>query len=744
MNSRKSILALVITIIASVLYISIPANGQLEVEDLAHQAYPLNPGQADLIGDPPELGDGTVVMEFLVKETDFPFDDPSDVEITDIYVNNWGTALLGPDIEAIAVWEYNINTPEALNLVAVREGIPFASAWPLNMNLQEPYVIPDGQEHVFQVIVRTADTDTLQNLAENHTVRLQVTLDYEETIGSPPEKAEFTATVTDRAEEIIRNAGFEDPIDLTTATYLIRPGGEGVVQEIKVCDYDSNKYNPVIDEVWVVNLGSAIAHVNKDSKIPDGDIAKIRLWTKSKYQLGQGHEASAAPNEGQWAESQGADFNRGGPGVRITPKGFRLYVKDGPDPQGNPSCEMLLIEVELTPYAYKGHTIQLRTRLSTAEPIIVDYGGICNGCEPEWLVDPQVVATVPTVIGEGAVQIHRSENKNLIYIYDRKIASGAEGAIPVDWYSMDTIPTIALGSLQATLSWNPKAIDPIDDPANPDDDCDAFANIADGYQMACTRGLIDHQVGTATFTIHFNPGSEADPVRGGKLFELKVKGVGSPDNMTHLNLEVREATYDNGKPIPDITEILISPGQIKLVVLGDVDGNDYVTIHDALLVAQHIVELITLTEEQLLIADVDGDGELTSEDAAQIARMAIGASSSTSSASETGLQSVTALSIAPEELAVNSISAFPNPMVSNYAAEFKVEGQGVAEIQVQVFNLVGVTIFDQTAAGNSLKFYAVNGEGQALANGVYLYTITVKGYNGQVIRSKVRKLVILR
>jgi hypothetical protein len=31
-----------------------------------------------------------------------------------------------------------------------------------------------------------------------------------------------------------------------------------------------------------------------------------------------------------------------------------------------------------------------------------------------------------------------------------------------------------------------------------------------------------------------------------------------------------------------------------------------------------------------------------------------------------------------------------------------------------------------------------------LANGVYLYVVTVKGANGQVINSEVRKLVILR
>jgi hypothetical protein len=53
-------------------------------------------------------------------------------------------------------------------------------------------------------------------------------------------------------------------------------------------------------------------------------------------------------------------------------------------------------------------------------------------------------------------------------------------------------------------------------------------------------------------------------------------------------------------------------------------------------------------------------------------------------------------------------------------------------------------VFDQEAAGNALSFNALNNDGQPLANGVYLYTITAKGANGEQIRSSVNKLAILR
>ncbi|MGQ9733223.1 MAG: T9SS type A sorting domain-containing protein, partial [Candidatus Zipacnadales bacterium] len=72
-----------------------------------------------------------------------------------------------------------------------------------------------------------------------------------------------------------------------------------------------------------------------------------------------------------------------------------------------------------------------------------------------------------------------------------------------------------------------------------------------------------------------------------------------------------------------------------------------------------------------------------------------------------------------------------------------VTGQGIAATQVQLFNLAGSLVLNAEAQGNALQFQ-LNGPGGALANGVYLYVVTVKGYDGTVIKSEVRKLVILR
>lgn len=76
--------------------------------------------------------------------------------------------------------------------------------------------------------------------------------------------------------------------------------------------------------------------------------------------------------------------------------------------------------------------------------------------------------------------------------------------------------------------------------------------------------------------------------------------------------------------------------------------------------------------------------------------------------------------------------------------QLEVRGEGIESVQVQLFNLSGRKLIDQMSAGATLTVPLVNDEGQRLANGVYLYIVTVRGWDGQIIRSEIRKLAILR
>ena len=77
-------------------------------------------------------------------------------------------------------------------------------------------------------------------------------------------------------------------------------------------------------------------------------------------------------------------------------------------------------------------------------------------------------------------------------------------------------------------------------------------------------------------------------------------------------------------------------------------------------------------------------------------------------------------------------------------SRFIVEGQGIAEIEAQVWDLTGKLIFSGAASGNVLSVASLATSGSPLANGVYLYTVAVKGTGGETFKSKVHKLVVVR
>lgn len=82
--------------------------------------------------------------------------------------------------------------------------------------------------------------------------------------------------------------------------------------------------------------------------------------------------------------------------------------------------------------------------------------------------------------------------------------------------------------------------------------------------------------------------------------------------------------------------------------------------------------------------------------------------------------------------------------VHTNAVHFVVEGQGIEQIRVKIYNLAGREIYDsQFVVGRELTWRIENNVGLPVANGVYLYIVTIKGSH-EIERSRVRKLVVLR
>lgn len=100
-----------------------------------------------------------------------------------------------------------------------------------------------------------------------------------------------------------------------------------------------------------------------------------------------------------------------------------------------------------------------------------------------------------------------------------------------------------------------------------------------------------------------------------------------------------------------------------------------------------------------------------------------------SSAQRTVLQSVLSVSSSQESGAVR----------------FAAQGADVAAVKVEVFSLAGRLVYaSDFTEGNVLRWNGLSNMGQPLANGVYLYVLTAKGRNGDVMRTQIQKVVILR
>ena len=98
----------------------------------------------------------------------------------------------------------------------------------------------------------------------------------------------------------------------------------------------------------------------------------------------------------------------------------------------------------------------------------------------------------------------------------------------------------------------------------------------------------------------------------------------------------------------------------------------------------------------------------------------------------------------PGEFQVLSVQNTPNPVHDVHTTRFEVKGVGIDQIEVQVFDLSGRLVFDSGWQPNGYEWHLETNDGDTLANGIYLYVVTVKGYNGQTVVTEVKKLAVYR
>jgi hypothetical protein len=279
--------------------------------------------------------------------------------------------------------------------------------------------------------------------------------------------------------------------------------------------------------------------------------------------------------------------------------------------------------------------------------------------------------------------------------------------------------------------------------------------------------------GECEFTLSLKEGRK--PLIGaGEIFEIEVEAVETAEvgAESPLVIEIEQALDFDGNPLPDFDT---HEGTARIqITSGDLTGDGKINRRDIRLLSRFLADRTAFTLLQLRAADIappfcmievdpegavfidgeailnpkrivigdlplipgndpDGDDDddpcIDLEDLRDLKRASVGLL--------TLSHQLTALGAGLELSVSGTVLSRARPL------EFRAQGSTVAEIEVTIFTLAGSRIIERRNAGNSLVLWAVNDAGQPLANGVYLYTVTVRDRDGQTLRTQVGKFVVL-
>ncbi len=98
-----------------------------------------------------------------------------------------------------------------------------------------------------------------------------------------------------------------------------------------------------------------------------------------------------------------------------------------------------------------------------------------------------------------------------------------------------------------------------------------------------------------------------------------------------------------------------------------------------------------------------------------------------------------ARAVSEEALALSYVDAVENSGL----LQFRVAGRGIASAQLAVFDMSGRRVFSSDWQPRGLLLWTLhNQKGERVAKGVYLYVITVRGSHGEIVKSKIQKLIV--
>ena len=603
-------------------------------------------------------------------------------------------------------------------LLAQTEGF---AAFPVVFHIQTPQTIEDDGSLQFWVEAKVTEDQTKAREADGKTVQFQTKLKVKEgeTIA--------TVTATDSEPEVIRYAGCED-VDWHREYFPegIQTGAQNVeIQSFTCTDADVNSTDILVTTVEV--------EVDQPTKEA---LASLAIKDDQGNLIGEAEAADFVKTDGTYKATI----------VIKNPDSSDFYIPDGgcataektcqDDPTG-PSSETLHFYITLKADAEVGQTLYFKKTVNVEE----DAGVSCK----------------TKFSGAYQDEIQLFVGKATVSIADLELHAGSdEGALEISTDAV-TLADFQVGSAGALIfdSNVPgkdaadifKVTEVLDSDDLSGDEIPEYVVLAQRIRQSDVDGDGDLET-IVTFAVGLGPGQSP---RAGVIVKVKGEAVGASGDSLTVQLTGVDVFRDRDGA--DIPYSVGAPGTIALseaapeaVGDGDVNEDGVVDVTDARCTMQYALGITPDCEPfNAARADVALPKDVIDiADAKVIAQYVLGVIQSLS----LGLKALEEELNTP--LRVESIVNYPNPVGGgDDRVHFVALGRGIARIRVEIYDLAGKSVFDSGFVPGSACMWRLTadvGEGPSprAANGVYLYIVTVKGFDGKLIRSEARKVVILR
>jgi len=539
----------------------------------------------------------------------------------------------------------------------------------------------------------------------------------------------FTDTITLRATSGDAETDVVDETQSVTA----RPGTSVVVQQFVIADPGSDgdtEDDDLATLVRSITVQAVPEETTIDLSPSAGLIQRIRLFRESG-RTGPGWQ------EGDELLGEVLRPNLAA-GVTFGSGGRRLLRVGRNNIFGTGGVERLYVVVDLAPggFAHAPAENLLRTQVTVvARDDVSEDGEESSGIETPMPVLANNAIKIETVNPGGGAGSARLIVGDVSMVRQGKITLRVEG-----------VPLPGLGDVEARLTFDPTVIQVREDPTSSDEQRRYKVRAVGSYMLEELE--VDNEIGELSFVISLKPGRKA--ITDGDILEIEIVPGNDVRLCMSTDVEIAAESVIMADAVGNPLEVDLVMGRVRLGLKpGDVNLDGVLNRRDARAAARLVgktLEDFTADERemrrlQLTAADVAPPfGEITATDVRWIKEAVVKRRTLPGSACDNTTWQATALAGPSQPLVLGAVSG----RLRGASVEFAVQGAGIAATTVELFTLAGARLLTATAPGTHVVLGLVNDQGGALANGVYLYVVTVRGWDGSVRRSEVRKLVVMR